>query len=430
MDNAIKFLREYVGVREFLVTANKLRVLVVPRHLGKIVVFMVHYNVGSRHEAVGHTGATHFLEHLLFKGSARFPKETQPLDKVFALTGAVVNANTWNDRTAYYEAVLPKHLDKVMEVEADRMRGASFTDEDRQNEMTVVRNELERIESDPGALLSDLVMATAIQEHPYHHPTIGYKSDIEGVATERIRAFYDTFYYPNNAVVMVIGNVNEKGVLAMILKHFGSIPASPRPIPETHTIEPPQRGERRVVLRRPGQNGIICFGWTVPGFAHDDFAALDVLTYMLTDGEGSLLVDRFVSTGKVQSISSFLGSLKDPNPLSISIRLLRAKGHRGVECDILACLKELKDGGITDEHVERAKRLALAGFAYGEDDPISLAMQLSFAEGAGSWSLNGRLYERTNEVTRDTLLAVMRKYFIPDNMTVGWFVPMREGGTA
>lgn len=422
----VQFIREFAGIKEFLLTTNGLRILLIPRRLGKIAALMVHYNVGSRNEAVGHTGSTHFLEHLNFKGSKNFPGKTCPIDKIFARTGAIYNANTGNDRTAYYEVVVPEHLPTFMAIEADRMRGASFTDQDRQDEMTVVRNELEIVESDSDSVLCwHLLVGTAILEHPYHHPTIGYRADVEGVATSRIREFYDTFYHPNNAVVAVAGNFKEREVLGMIVQYFGEIPRSARSIPQVYTIEPPQHGERRVVLKRPGQNGTLVLGWVVPGMTHEDYASLDLLNYILSGGSGGLLTKKFVNTGLVQSANCFLEPLRDSYPFIIAVKLLENRGHRNIERQIRAYLEELQNE-INEDHVERARRLTLAGATYRDDDMISLMMDISDAEGAGSWDLNARLHERQEKLTSDDVCTVMRKYLIPDNITVGWFVPERQ----
>lgn len=424
MNRAVEFVKEIEGVREFRLL-NGLRVLLVPHNIGGVVAFMVHYNIGSRNEGVGYTGSTHFLEHLMFEGSKNFPKDTHPIEEMFARTGAMENATTWLDRTNYFEIVLPEHLELFMRVEADRMRNAAFSDEDRQSQMSVVRSELEMSQNDPANALEELVIATAIREHPYHHPTIGWRSDVEGVATERFREFYNTFYYPNNALIILAGSIREDKALGMIAEHFGGTEASPKPIPQVYTEEPPQEGERRVILKRPGGNGLIQFGWMVPGTSHKDFAALEVLRYILSIGEGALLKKKFVNSGRVASVHIQHFAFKDPFPFFLNIDLLRGIGHRAIEKEVRGYLGLLQKEGIDEDRIVRAKRLAEAHEWYGRDSLLGLLMNFSMAEGAGGWELYFSIPESIQTVSQGDIMRVFREYFHDDNLTVGWFVPQK-----
>lgn len=426
MDSRVEFVKEREGAREFRLTSNGLRVLFVPHSVGEVVAFMAHYNIGSRNEGVGHTGSTHFLEHLMFKGSKNFPKGTrQHIEQLFAQTGAISNASTGYDRTGYFEIIMPEHLDLFMRVEADRMRNATFTDEDRQDEMKVVRSELEMGENDPDDTLGNLVVATAVREHPYHHPVIGWRSDIEGVATERFREFYDKFYYPNNALLILVGNVDEDWALGMILEYFGNIEPSPEPTPQVYTKEPPQQGERRINLKRAGGNGIIHLAWMAPGAAHPDFAPLRVLSYVLAKGNSSLLKHKFVDSGLVARVSTTQFSVKDPFPFFIEIDLLREGGHVSVEREMRKYLESLQNEGISDERVERAKIIAYAQEWYRRDNPKSMLNSLSSVEGAGDWELYYTIPADMQRVTVDDVMRVFRQYIQPDNLTVGWYIPTK-----
>src|SRR6266542_1455291 len=187
----------------------------------------------------------------MFKGTPEFDRARgTAVAAVLEALGARFNATTWFDRTNYYETLPSDRLEVAVSIEASRMRRALLRDEDRVPEMTVVRNEFERGENSPFQVLYKLTFATAFREHPYHHPTIGWRSDIEEVTTERLREFYDTFYQPNNATAMIIGDFEEAEALDVIARHFGVIPPSARPIPRVYTVEPPQEGERRFVVRQ------------------------------------------------------------------------------------------------------------------------------------------------------------------------------------
>ncbi len=426
MGSVFEFVKEHSGVKEFLLTTNGLRVLLVPHRIGEVVAFMVHYNIGSRNEGVGHTGSAHFLEHLMFKGSKNFPKDTHAIDKIFARTGAHANATTWLDRTNYYEIISPEHLELFMKVEADRMCNAAFGDQDRREEMTVVRSELEIGDNDPSEVLRNVVIATAIQEHPYHHPIIGWRSDVEGVDTAKFREFYNTFYYPNNAMLILIGNMDEQKALDMIVEHFGAVAPSSLPIPQVHTVEPRQQGERRVIVKRPGGNGIIHFAWMSPGAAHADFAPLEVLAYILGVGKRNLLKQKFLDSGRVSGISIAHLPIRDPFPFYLGFSLLKMAGHRAIEREARAYLAMLQKQGVAQDQVKRAKGLAEADVWYGRDSLNRMLMDFSMAEGAGSWELYFTLMESIREVTLEDVMRVFREYLVSDNLTVGWYVPIKK----
>src|SRR3989338_10847962 len=210
------------GISEYLQKRNGLRVLIAPDHSTPTVTLNVVYLVGSRNEAVGHTGATHLLEHLMFKGSKKFNKRTGiTIDTLVFGMGGMANATTWFDRTHYFELTPKSRLPELMELEADRMRNALINEKDRASEMTVVRNEFEMGENDPAQALDKEVWATAFREHPYHHPTIGWKSDVENMSIERLQSFYNEFYHPNNACLTLVGDVEIKEGLDLVEKYFG-----------------------------------------------------------------------------------------------------------------------------------------------------------------------------------------------------------------
>ena len=212
---AFEFLKEKAGFREWRLQSNGLRVLLLSNCVAPVVTFAVVYHVGSRNEAVGYTGATHLLEHLMFKGTPEYDRaKGTAIAAVLEAIGARFNATTWFDRTNYYETIPSDQLEIALAIEASRMRGSLLRDEDRVPEMTVVRNEFERGENSPFQVLYKHTFATAFREHPYHHPTIGWRSDIEGVSTERLQEFYDAFYHPNNATAMLIGDFEEDDALA------------------------------------------------------------------------------------------------------------------------------------------------------------------------------------------------------------------------
>ncbi|SVC05538.1 uncharacterized protein METZ01_LOCUS258392, partial [marine metagenome] len=277
MNKMFNQVKKSGGITEYQHKKNALTVLLLENHNAPVITFMVTYRVGSRNEAIGHTGSTHLLEHLMFKGSEQFNKESgTAIWNVLQDVGAMINATTWFDRTNYFELLPKEHLLQAVKIEADRMRSAFIRDEDRKSEMTVVRNEFERGENDPWEGLDKNIWATAYQAHPYHHSTIGWRSDIENVSTERLKDFYNTFYWPNNATVTVIGDFDKASILILLDQKFGSISKSPHTIPEMYTTEPVQEGPRRIIVKRAGEMPIIGIAHKIPEGRNKDIYALQI----------------------------------------------------------------------------------------------------------------------------------------------------------
>nr|AAC98910.1 protease [Rhodothermus sp. 'ITI 518'] len=247
------------GIEAYRLDVNDLQVLLMPQNVVPVVTFMVTYHVGSRNEPTGLTGATHMLEHLMFKGTERFNKARgTSVFQVLQRVGAQVNATTWLDRTNYYALLPREHLALAVEIEADRMRGALIRPEDVEAERTVILNEMDRGENDPLRNLYHAVWSVAFVAHPYRHPTIGWRSDVENMTAEALRHLYDTYYWPDNATVSIIGDFEPEAALALVREHFGRIPRAPHPIPaRCGRASPRQRGERGVTVRQAGQLGLV-----------------------------------------------------------------------------------------------------------------------------------------------------------------------------
>src|SRR5918912_1978537 len=221
----LKFVVEADGIREYRL-ANGMKVLLVENRVAPVATFCVLYKVGSRNEAVGYTGSTHLLEHLMFKGTPTYNKEKNTqIAATMQKIGAAFNATTWYDRTNYFETVPSDQLELATQLEADRMRISLIADADRQSEMTVVRNELERGQNEPSEVLDEAVYAAAFREHPYHHPTIGWRADGQSLPTARLKEFYHTFYHPNNATAILVGDFERSQALELITKYFGAYTA-------------------------------------------------------------------------------------------------------------------------------------------------------------------------------------------------------------
>ena len=354
-----KFIRAHAGFREYVLLKNGLRVLLSEMHDAPVVGLMVTYHVGSRNEVAGTTGATHMLEHLLFEDTKRYKKE-----RVSALIegkGALWNATTWFDRTNYFEVFPRDVFADALAVEAARMQDSLFNEQDRETEMTIVRNEFERGENDPMEALDKALWNTAFFSHPYRNPTIGYRCDIEAMRAADLRAFYHTFYHPNNATLTIIGDVAPLEALAAARKEFGRIPRSSHDIPAVRTTEVPQEGERRVVVSRKAGHPILGVGQKIPHALHPDIPALLVLADILAEGKGSRLGKALLSSGKASDIISMPMLLRDPSLACFYVHLTPGVSHEKAETVIARECKKLWTRGVTARELSAAKARTKTG---------------------------------------------------------------------
>lgn len=425
------YVRTVGRISEYKLDANNLVVLLHPEHSAPVLTLMVTYRVGSANEVTGTTGATHLLEHLMFKGTPKFNKEKGTgFDQMLDGIGASNNATTWYDRTNYFENMGSEHLALAIELEADRMRNLRLLESDRQPEMTVVRNEFERGENSPFEALIKEIGAAAFIAHPYHHPTIGWRSDIEKVTIEKLREFYDTFYWPDNATVSVIGDFKPAEALALVRKHFAAIPKSPKPIPQVYTEEPEQQGARRVLVKRAGELGVVGLGHKTPPATHADFAPVMVLSVILTDGKNSRMFKSLTDKNLTTAVEAFLPLTKDPCLHITFAALAPGATHEQVEKIALAEIEKVRTEGVTDEEVKTAVAKRLADSAYQRDGTFAIASNLNEYIAIGDWTRFYSLDEKLREVTAADVKRVAAKYFQVDQSTTGWFVPLSSEAPA
>ena len=424
MNKMFNQIKESGGITEYQHKKNGLTVLFLENHNAPVITFMVTYLVGSRNEAIGHTGSTHLLEHLMFKGSEQFNKEEgTAIWNVLQDVGATINATTWFDRTNYFELLPKEHLPQAVKIEADRMRSAFIRDDDRKSEMTVVRNEFERGENDPWEALDKNIWATAYQAHPYHHSTIGWRSDIENVPTERLKAFYDTFYWPNNATVTVIGDFDKAKTLVLLDQKFGSISRSPHTIPEMYTTEPIQEGPRRITVKRAGEMPIIGIAHKIPEGTNKDIYALQILGRILGYGKTSRFYKRFIDTGLAADVNVWSYPLHD-NGLFITYLFIAGDDScEDVEKEILDEYAKIISDGVDVEELQRAKSQVNAQTAFTRDGTYSVASNLNEAIALGDWTYYTTFLKKVENVSIDDIRRVANTYLKEDQSTTGFFIP-------
>jgi zinc protease len=419
------FVQTLGGIDQYRLASNGLEILLVPDHSAPVVTFQVTYRVGSRNEVTGTTGATHILEHMMFKGSegyndARGNSVKQYLERV----GGEYNANTSVDRTTYFATVGAKDLEGYIAIEADRMRRLLLREADRQAEMTVVRNEYERGKNDPDNVLLEDVTAAAYVALPYHHPVIGWLSDIEHVPIEKLRAFYDTFYWPDNATVTVVGDFDTAVVLRWIQRYYGVYPHSPAPIPDIYTEEPAQIGERRLTVKRPGELGSVVIAHKVPNGRDADQPALDVLDAILSSGKSARLYRALVDAGLALSASAGTDLHRDLSLHTLYAQLAEGATQAEVEKALWAEIEKIQAQGVTPAEVLRVQQQYVAADAYRRDGTAGAAAEINEWIAIGDWTLYVRFPELVAAVTAADVQRVARRYFAPEEATVGWFVPV------
>ena len=443
LPRGITFVAEADGIREYRL-ANDLKTLLVENRVAPVATVCVLYKVGSRNEAVGYTGSTHLLEHMMFKGTPTFNKDRNTqIAATLQKIGADFNATTWYDRTNYFETVPSDKLELALRLEADRMRNSFIADADRQSEMTVVRNELERGQNEPSMVLDEAVYATAFREHPYHHPTIGWRADVENVPTARLKAFYDTFYHPNNATLIVVGDFERAATLELINEHFGAFDATHESIPEVYTDEPQQQGERRLVIKRAGELALVQIAFHTPAVlgqsnvlsnaqlaeraanppAENDIYPLVVLSAAMSNGVTSRLYQALVETELAVSVTSNCDQFRDPGLFNVYATVNPGVEPRAVEEAILAELERAGREGLPDAEVQKAKQQIIAQVAYNRDGTSDIASQMSEAEAVADWRFYKDYAANIERVAAADVQRVARTYFAEDNRTVGYFIP-------
>jgi zinc protease len=408
------------GITEYQLE-NGLKVLLFPDPSKSTITVNITYLVGSRHEGYGESGMAHLLEHMVFKGTPKHPNIPQEL----TARGARPNGTTWYDRTNYFETFTANedNLRWALDLESDRMINSFIAKKDLESEFSVVRNEFESGENDPGSVLMERILSTAYLWHNYGKSTIGSKEDIERVPIENLQAFYKKYYQPDNAVLTIAGKIDEAKTIQLVNEYFGPIPKPTRVLQPTYTVEPVQDGERSVVLRRVGDVQMTAAGYHIPAGAHPDFPAVAVLTDVLTNEPSGRLYKAMVETKKASSVYGFAFALKDPGYAYFGAEVLKDKSLDDATRTMLDLLDNLKKNPVTAEETERAKNKFLKFFeqTYNSSDRVGLTLSEYIAK--GDWRLWFQYRDRLEKVTADDVNRVVAEYFKPSNRTTGLFIP-------
>ncbi len=422
MKATLKKVRNVYGITEYKLS-NGLRVLYKRDTTLPIAAVCVTFHVGSRNEATGHTGATHILEHLLFKDSENYTKaKGNSITDHLEWMGALMNATTWLDRTNYFEVLPKERVGEALAMEADRMRGSLFNDADLVSEMTVVRNEFERSRNNPYEILDEAVTATAFTTHPYRIPTIGLKEDIEGATAAKLREFYDQFYWPNNATLAVFGDVSPKDFEKLVVKHFGAIPHLLHEIPIMTTTEPTQTESRSCEIRKPAGVSIATLTYKAPRATDIDFVPVHVLATILAGGFSSRLQKKIVDKGLAAEIHSSVFPLFDPGTMSFTATIGKNVEPKRVLDSMRREMRTIAQKGILAAELTRARERILSQIADERDGIFNEIRSVSESIAAGDWTLGYAFEERLIHLKVSDIHRAAKKYLNTTQETSGILV--------
>jgi zinc protease len=422
------------------VLSNGLVVLLREVHTAPVATFWLWYRVGSRNEVPGITGISHWVEHMLFKGTPTLSKGE--FSRLVNRHGGTWNGFTWKDFTAYFETLPAEHIGLGIRIESDRMRNSLFDPEEVASERTVIISEREGAENNPEYALYEEVEAAAYTVHAYRHAVIGYKSDLRAITRDDLVNHYRTYYTPNNAVVVAVGDFDSDALLGEIREAFDSIPAGPPP-PPVRSVEPPQEGERRITLKRPG--GAVPqlqMAFHAPAASDPEFFPALLLDAVLSGfkgpgvfggetvgGRSSRLYRALVEQRLAVDAGSAFRPTLDPTLFEIGVTLRPGVQPQQLEGAVLAELQRLAAEPVGEEELEKIHKQARAQWVYMADGVSRQAVLLGSTEMVASLDYLERFMERLTAVTPEAMQQMAGALFSDRNRTVGWYLP-DDGQTA
>ena len=415
---------------------NGLKVLVQEIHTAPIASVWCWYRVGSGDEAPGRTGVSHWVEHMNFKGTVNIPRDQ--MKGIVERFGGMWNGYTWIDQTAYVETAGREALDQMLFLEAERMAYGLYEPAECESERTVIISELQGGENDPDQLLEIEVTAAAFRAHPYRHPTIGWLDDLRSMTRDDLYAHYRRFYIPNNATLVVAGDVDADEVFRRAESHFASIRQGPAP-DRVRTSEPPQEEERRVVIEREGMTGYVKAVFHAPAATDSDFFAMLVLDAALTGATGVNLWSSFrvappqrrarlytalVEQGLASAVSGVIMPTAQPYLYTLSFTAIDGVPLETVETAALEAIERVRTDGLEPAEIARARRQIRARLVFENDGVTNIAHQLGFFETVAGSDYLSALAKRIDAVTAEQVLDVARRRLGAATRTVGWFRPV------
>jgi zinc protease len=413
------------SVHEY-VLKNGLKVLIIEDDKAPIATFQIWYRVGSRDEPIGKTGISHLLEHMMFKGTQRYGP--QEFSRIIQRNGGIDNAHTTKEYTMYYQTLPSDRIELSIELEADRMTNLLLNEKDVLSERAVVMEERRmRYEDDPQNILFEEVVATAFKVHPYRWPVIGWMSDIASIEREDLYAHYKTFYSPNNAFIVVIGDVKKEEIIEKIKREFEDI--EPKKVPERRNIiEPPQSATKRIYLKKEAELPYLIIAYHVPGFLQSqDSFALDILSSILSGGKSSRLYKDIVYEKRIGiNVFSDYSFYKDPFLFILGGTVSPEKDIKELEKAIEEQIERIKKEVPSHREVEKAKNQIESSYIFAQDSTYSRGLYTGFFEILGDWRLMEKYLDGIRAVKPEDVQEVAKRYFKDENKTVGFLIPIKN----
>ena len=415
---------------------NGLKVLVREEHTAPLASVWCWYKVGSKDERPGLTGVSHWVEHMNFKGTTNIPRDQ--VKGIIERFGGAWNGYTWIDQTTYLETATRDALDRMLFIESERMARCLYHPEDCESERTVIISELKGGENDPDQLLDQELTATAFTAHPYRHPTIGWLSDLQSMTREDLYGYYRRYYVPNNATLVIVGDVDPDDVLRRVEQHFGAIAPGAPPERQT-TIEPEQTVERRLTIRKEGTTAYLKVAYHAPAVTDARFLPALVLDAVLTGAKGVNLWSSFrvpppqrkarlyrtlVESGLASSVMGQLVPTAQPFLYSVSATATDGTPLAAVEAALVGELDRARQEAVTPSELERARAQLQAKLVFDNDSVTNIAHQLGYFETIASVDMFNELAPRIDAVTLEQVVDAARSLLAPSNRTVGWFDPL------
>jgi zinc protease len=411
----------HLDIKEFRLE-NGLEVLILEDHAVPLVTVQAWYRVGSRNERPGITGISHFLEHMMFKGTPKYGPGLY--SQLIQRYGGTQNAFTSYDMTAYYSVLPAARLELALDLEADRMTHLLLDPHEIKAEREVVKEERRLRENAPTGPMHETLGALAFKAHPYHWPVIGWMSDIEAITREDLLAYYKSYYSPNNATLIIVGDIDTSQTMEAVHRYFGSLPQGPTP-PPVRPPEPPQLGEHRAEIPRPTALAAIAIAYHIPAFEHADALPLEVLSQILSQGQSSRLYRELVYQRQIAtSINADAGLRVDPGLFTIVSMVQAGKTPAEVEAVIYEQLDQVTEESIADRELQKAINQALSGFVFRQDSIQQQGFTIGSFHMLQSYKVINEYIERLRGVTKQDVARVARTYLTKTNRTVVTIVPM------
>ncbi len=405
---------------------NGLRVFLIQDRSAPLAVFQIWYNAGSIHEQIGKTGLSHLLEHMMFKGTPSYGAKT--FSKIIKRAGGIDNAGTSKDFVYYFQKLAPDRLHLSIELEADRMNNLIMDAGDFLSERDVVMEERRmRYEDDPQNLVYEEVVAAAFKNHPYKWPVIGWMEDLRSVTRDDLEEYYRTHYVPNNAFIVIAGNIDVNAVMEKIREEFGPVPRGPE-VEQLTIEEPVQRGEKRIVVKKEAELPYVLSAYKAPNILEKDSYALDVLAGVLSGGK-SARIYRSLIDEKGMALSAGAGYSnfnKYPFLFYLYGTPLPDRKIEDVEKALYEEVDKIKDRAPSEREVQKAKNQIEADFIMNQDSIFYQAMIFAEFEMIGGWRMQDAYLEGIRKVTPGDVQEAAKKYLIEDRRTVGILVPVRN----